>query len=104
LIFSKYFRGTFPISHDTQFDDHCYRLSEKNVFGISPVENFLIFLSPNLSLVKKIKFSEFTSIFSSGSEKRFAHGKQKSADKTLKISFIQGSQENVRAARRDCHR
>ncbi len=37
-----------------------YRLSEKNVFGISPVENFKIFLTPNFSLIKKLKFSDFS--------------------------------------------
>jgi hypothetical protein len=28
--------------------------SEKNIFGISPVEIFKIFLSPNFSLIKKL--------------------------------------------------
>ncbi len=96
-----------------------YRLSEKNVFGISPVENFKIFLSPNFSLVKKLKFSDFsqflqldgassvcpakfflkaysitfqTSIFSPGSEKGFAHSKQ-SAEKILKMRFLQGAKK-----------
>jgi hypothetical protein len=84
------------------------------------VENFKIFLTPNFSLVKKLKFSEFsqflqldgassvcpadfflkaysitfqTSIFSSGSEKRFAHSKQKSAEKILKMRFLQGAKK-----------
>jgi hypothetical protein len=83
------------------------------------VENFKIFLSPNFSLVKKLKFSDFsqflqldgassvcpakfflkaysitfqTSIFSPGSEKGFAHSKQ-SAEKILKMRFLQGAKK-----------
>jgi hypothetical protein len=84
------------------------------------VENFKIFLTPNFSLIKKLKFSEFsqflqldgassvcpaifflraysitfqTSIFSSESEKEFAHSKQKSAEKNLKMRFLQGAKQ-----------
>jgi hypothetical protein len=84
------------------------------------VENFKIFLSPNFSLIKKLKFSEFsqflqldcassvcpaklflkaysitfqTSIFSPGSDKGFAHSKQKSAEKILQMRFLQGAKK-----------
>jgi hypothetical protein len=33
---------------------------KKMVFGIPPVENIKIFLCPNFSLIKKLKFSEFS--------------------------------------------
>ncbi len=85
-----------------------------------PVENFKIFLNPNLSLIKKLKFSEFsqflqldgassvcpanfflkaysttfqTSIFLFGSEKGFAHSKEKSAEKISKMRFLEGAKK-----------
>jgi hypothetical protein len=44
-----------------------------------------------------------TSIFSSGSAKGFAQSKQKSAEKILKMRFLQGAKKML-AARRDWHR
>jgi hypothetical protein len=114
-----------------KFGELYYRLSEKMFLEFPPVENFKIFLSPNFSLIKKLKFSEFsrflqldcdsslcpaiffmkaysitfqTSIISYGSENEFAHSKQKSAENFLKMRSLRGGQENVRVARRDCHR
>ncbi len=37
-----------------------WAIRKKKVFGISAVENFKIFLTPNFSLIKKLKFSEFS--------------------------------------------
>ncbi len=92
----------------------------KKCFWNFPSGKFQNFLVSKFQFNKKLKFSEFsqflqldgassvcpanfflraysitfqTSIFSSEAKKRFAHSKQKSAEKNLKMRFLQGAKK-----------